>query len=190
MLIEDKITCPRKSTIIAAGFLGAAAMTVAGSQLILLALHPRNPAPQIRQICPGQAGREHIVCPAEADRCRRAECRICRRRPRRWPRGHSAARLAIRHPHLCRCRAAAGVGGLPGDRAVSARLRHDALSLERDGPQRPAVGDRARHHRLDGRAQDRKGDHRRLSTGVRARPASSRRSGRSAARPWSRSAAI
>ena len=56
-----------------------------------------------------------------------------------------------------RCRAAAGVGGLSGDRSVSARLRHDALSFERDAPQRPAVGPRRRRHRLHGCAQDREG---------------------------------
>jgi len=44
-----------------------------------------------------------------------------------------------------RRRTAAGVEGLPGDRALPARLRHDALSLGRNGPQRPAV--RAGHRR-------------------------------------------
>ena len=86
---------------------------------------------------------------------------------------------------LCRCRAVAGVGRLPGDRPVSARLWHDALSFERNAPQRPAVGARRRYHRLDGCSQDREGDPRRLSIGARGRPTSSRRSGRSAARPWS-----
>ena len=133
-----------------------------------------------------QAGNEHLVRPAEADRRRRPECRIRRGRPRRRSCGHSAARLALRHPQLCRCRAAAGVGGLPGDRALSARLRHDALSFERHVPQWPAVGDRGRHHRPDGCAQDREGDRSPASTGARGPPTSSRRSGRSAARPWSR----
>ena len=62
--------------------------------------------------------------------------------PADGPAGHSAARLALRHSQLCRRRAAAGVGGLPGDRPLSARLRHDALSLERHVAQRPAVGGR------------------------------------------------
>ena len=48
---------------------------------------------------------------------------------------------------------------------LSARLRHDALSFERHGPQRPAVGARRRHHRADGCAQDREGDPRRLRLG-------------------------
>ncbi len=51
-----------------------------------------------------QAGNEHIVWPAEADRCRRAECRIRRSRSRQWSRRHSAARLALRHLQLRRCR--------------------------------------------------------------------------------------
>ncbi len=55
--------------------------------------------------------------------------------------------------------------GLSGDRPVSARLRHDALSFRRYGPQRPAVGGRARYHRPDGCAQDREGDHRRFRLG-------------------------
>ena len=80
--------------------------------------------------------------------------------------------------------------GLPGDRPVSARLRHDALSFKRNRPERPAVGARRRCHRLDGCAQDREGDRSPASIGARGPPTSSRRSGRSAARPWSPSAAI
>ena len=40
------------------------------------------------------------------------------------------ARLALRHLQLCRCRTAAGFRRLPGDRAVSSRLRHDAFSFQ------------------------------------------------------------
>ena len=47
-----------------------------------------------------------------------------------------------------------------------------------------------RHHRADGRAQDRDRRSSRAATGARAPPTSWRRSGRSAARRWSRSAAI
>ena len=112
-----------------------------------------------------QAGDEHVVRPAEADRCRRPERRIRRGRPRRWPAGHPSARLALRHSQLRRCRAAAGIGGLPGDRPLSARLWHDALSSERDVPQRPAVGAGRRCHRADGCAEDREGDPRRLRLG-------------------------
>ena len=57
------------------------------------------------------------------------------------------------------------LGWLSGDRAVSARLRHHALSVERHRPKRPAIGPRSRHHRADGRAQDREGDPRRLRLG-------------------------
>ena len=76
-----------------------------------------------------KARNEHLVRPAEADRRRPAECRLRRSRPRRRSRGHSAARLALRHSQLRRCRAVAGVGRLSGDRPLSARLRHDALSF-------------------------------------------------------------
>ena len=168
-------------------FLGTAAMTIAAAQLGMIGSARRT----IRQGRTGrsardQAGDEHVVRPTEADRCRRPECRIRRSRPRRWSCGHSSARLALRHSQLCRCRALAGVGGLPGDRPVSARLRHDALSFERHVPQWPAVGARRRYHRLDGCSQDREGDPSPASIGARGRPTSSRRSGRSAARPWSR----
>ena len=88
-----------------------------------------------------QARDEHLVRPAEADRCRRPQCRLRRGRSRRWPSGHSSARLALRHSQLRRCRPVARVGRLPRDHSVSARLWHDALSFERHGPQRPAVGD-------------------------------------------------
>ena len=47
----------------------------------------------------------------------------------------------------------AGGAGLPRDRAVPARLRHDALPLRRDGPQRPAGGACRRRGRADGRAR-------------------------------------
>ena len=66
---------------------------------------------------------------AQADRRRRAERRLRRGRPRRWSAGHPAARLAVRHPQLRRRHAVAGGGGLPGDRAVPARLRHDPLPV-------------------------------------------------------------
>ena len=42
----------------------------------------------------------------------------------------------------------AGRGGLSGDRAVPARLRHDALPVGRDDAQRPAVRACRRRHRL------------------------------------------
>ena len=109
-----------------------------------------------------QAGRAYLVRCAEADRCGRSEHRICRSRSRRRSRGHALARLALRHLQLCRCDAVAGLGGLPRDRALSARLRHDAHSFRRNGPQRPAVGARRRYHCTDGRAEDREGNPRRV----------------------------
>ena len=103
---------------------------------------------------------------AEADRCRRSEHWICRSGSGRWAARHSSARLALRHLQFCRCRAVVGVGGLPRDRALSARLRHDTFSFPatRSGTasrRRVAVG----HDCLDGCAQDRQGNSRRLRLG-------------------------
>ncbi len=56
--------------------------------------------------------------------------RIRRSRPSQWPYGHPAARVALRHLQLCRCRAFIGIGGLPADRPVSAWLWPDALSFK------------------------------------------------------------
>ena len=49
---------------------------------------------------------------------------------------------------LCRRRAIVGREGIPRNRALSARLRHNTFSFRRDGPQRPAVGACSRYHRL------------------------------------------
>ena len=166
-------------------FFGTAAMTLAAAQLGMIGSAAAQSGKTNRQTARDQAGDEHVVRLAEADRCRPPECRLCRSRSGRWSRCHSSARLALRHSQLCRCRAFAGVGGLPGDRPVSARLWHDALSFQRDVPEWPAVGGRSRYHRFDGCSQDREGDHRPVLIGERGRPTSSRRSGRSAARPWS-----
>ena len=72
------------------------------------------------------------VWPAQADQCRRAEYRLCRSRSRRWRARHPAARLALRHPYLCRCCSLAGDKGVSRDRALSAGLRRHALPVERD----------------------------------------------------------
>src|SRR3982074_3207216 len=72
--------------------------------------------------------------------------------------GHPPARLALRHPQLCRCRAFAGIGGLSCDRPVSARLWYDAVPFNRNRTQRSACGARCRCYRPDGCAPDRKGD--------------------------------
>src|ERR1700733_5764938 len=63
-----------------------------------------------------QAGNEHHVRALEADRRWPPECRICRGWARRWPCSSSAARLALRHLQLCRCRPSAGVCRLQGHR--------------------------------------------------------------------------
>jgi len=69
------------------------------------------------------------------------------------------------HLQFCRCRSCVGLGRLSRDRAVYTRLRQHALPLKRYGPQRPAVGGRRRHYRLDGCAQDREADPRWLRLG-------------------------
>ena len=96
-------------------FFGAAAMTIAAAQLGMIG----SAAGAIRQGKAGrtardQAGNEHVVRSAEADRCRPPECRIRRSRPRRRSCGHSSARLALRHLQLCRCRPVAGVARATG----------------------------------------------------------------------------
>ena len=125
----------------------------------------RNPARRARRLCLRSRRDPYLVHLATPGRCRRAQGRLRGSRPRRWPGGRPAAWLALRHPQLRRRRAAAGVGGLPRDRAVPARLRRDALPVERHAPQRPAGGPRRRHHRPDGCAPDREGDRRRLRLG-------------------------
>ena len=77
------------------------------------------------------------------------------------------------------------VGRLPGDRPVPARLRHHALPFERDGPERSAVGACRRSQELLDALKIEKPISP-ASIGERGRPTSSRRSGRSARRPWSR----
>ena len=99
---------------------------------------PSLRSPATSQVGHGQAGHPHLICRAETDRGRRPRCRVCRSRARRWSRRHPAARLAVRHLRLRRCRPGAGAGRLPGDRALAARLRHDALPLRRNAAQRPA----------------------------------------------------
>ena len=134
--------------------------------LLRSALRTRSPARRSGPICPGSSrGTNTSFASLKQIDAGVLNVGYAEAGPGRWSRGHSSARLALRHPHLRRRRAAAGVGGLSGDRAVPARLWHDALSVERDASQRPAVGDRRRHDRVDGCAQDREGDHRRLRLG-------------------------
>ena len=147
-------------------FLGTAAMTVAAAQLAMIgsarAESGKAKSAELPRIKPGT---HTSFGPLKQIDAGVLNVGYAEAGPADGPAGHSAARLALRHSQLCRCRAAAGVGGLPGDRPVSARLWHDALSFRRDVPQRPAVGGRARYHRPDGCAQDREGDARRLRLG-------------------------
>ena len=147
-------------------FFRAAVLTMAAAQIGMInSVHAQAGKTRPTQLPSDQARDEHVVRPAEADRCGRAECWLRRGWARRWPCCHSSARLALRHPYICRCCAFARVGGLSRSRPVRARLWHNALSFKRDGPQRPTVGDRGRYRRLDGCPQDREGDHRRLRLG-------------------------
>ena len=106
-------------------FFGAAALAIATAELGLIG-SARAQAGKPQLAC-DQTGDEHVLRAAQANRCRRSQCRICRGRPRRRSRGHSSARLALRHLQLRRRDAVVGVGRIPGDRALSAWLRHDAV---------------------------------------------------------------
>lgn len=53
---------------------------------------------------------------------------------------------ALRHSQPYGCRPIIGVAWRSGDPPVSTRLRHDALSFQRNVPEWPAVGGRSRHH--------------------------------------------
>ena len=158
-------------------FFATAAGTIAAVQLGVAPAHAQGTPRQLPTIKPGT---NTSFGPLKQIDAGVPECWLRRSRPGRWPGRHSSARLALRHPQLRRCRAVAGVGRLPGDRSVSARLWHDALSFERHVPQRPAVGARRRRHRFDGCAEDREGDRSPASIGARGRPTSSRRFGPSA----------
>ena len=72
---------------------------------------------------------------------------------------------------------------------VSAGLRPDALSVERDTAQWTAIGAGGRCRRPDGRAEDPAGARRQDAIGARGPPISSPRCGRRGAKPWCRSAA-
>ena len=158
--MSEDINQPRRR------FFGTARCTVAAAQLGLIgsadAQSGKAKAATLPAIKPGTNTSFAVT---QADRCRRPQYRLRRGRSRRWPCGHPPARLALRHLQLCRRHPDAGVGRLPGDRPVCARLWHDALSVERYDPQRPAVGGRCRHRRADGRAQDPEGDPRRFRLG-------------------------
>ena len=148
------------------GFLSTAALTVAAAELVLMGSADAQSSSG-RSLDPSaiKPGTNTSFAALKQIDAGVAQRRLRRGRPRQWSRGHSSARLAVRHSQLCRCCAAACVGGLPRPRAVSARLRHDALSFKRDVPQWPALGSRGRPRRLHGCAQDREGDPRRFRLG-------------------------
>src|SRR6195256_269943 len=89
---------------------------------------------------------------ASARRCRRSQHRLLRGGARGRPGRDAAARLSVRHPHLCRRRPAAGGERLPRHRALFARLRPHAFPRPGDAALGRAGRDRGRPDRADGRA--------------------------------------
>ena len=79
-------------------------------------------------------------------------------------RGPPPARLAVRHPQLTSMSRRSRGGGIPGDRAVSAWLRHRRF-IRATVAQRPAVGARLDIIASDGCAEDPKGDPRAVRLG-------------------------
>ena len=114
-------------------FFGTAAMAVAVAQFGIAGSAAAQPSKHKRPDMPRIKQGTNNVLVAEADRCRPAQCRLCRSRSRRRSCGHSPARLALRHSQLCRRRAAPGLGRLPGDRTVycAAMARHDLFPTKR-----------------------------------------------------------
>ena len=97
-----------------------------------------------------------------------------------WRAGLSHARLALRSALLRRGRAAARCRRLPRDRALSARLWRDAISVRRHAALGPAGGARQRFARIHGCACRSSAPCSPATIGAAARPASSRHCGRSA----------
>src|SRR5438552_10030043 len=73
--------------------------------------------------------------------------------------------MAIRHLQLRRRRTFACVGGLPGDCAVCARLRHDTLSFDGNVPEWPTVRGGLGCHRAHGCSRDQDRSPRRVRLG-------------------------
>ena len=97
-------------------FVGTAAMTIAAAQLgILSSADAQPPRATSAGTTSSKRGTNTSFGSPEADRCRPAQRRLRRSRSRRWSRGHSSARLAVRHLQLCRRRSFVGIGRLPRD---------------------------------------------------------------------------
>src|SRR6266568_3809692 len=116
-------------------FLGATAVTIAAARFGLIGSADAQSdktntvkAPPIRPETSASFGALKQID------SRRLERRVRRGRPRRRPRGHSLARLALRHSQLCRGGATAGVEGLQGDSPLSARRRRDTFLIQRNFP--------------------------------------------------------
>ena len=172
-------------------FLGAAAVALAAGELVMAGGGNVWAASGETDIGGERRfGATGFVRSGEADRRRLAQHRLCRGGSCRRPARHPAARLALRHPHLCGGGTAARGAGLSGHRALSARLWQHTVPVGEDAAQRTAIGGRGRYRRSHGCARHRAGDPRRLRLGRQDRKRRSPRSGPSAARPWCRSAAI
>ena len=171
--------------------LGAAVMSIAATPLVLTGSADAQPAPMKPAAFTIKLAANSSFEPLKQIDAGVLNVGYAEAGPADGPVGDSAARLALRHPHLCRCRAAAGAGRLPRDRArICAAMAPRAFC-----PARPSATASRRRSPLDVIAlmdalkhRDRRSSP--AATGARARPTSSRRSGRSAARPWFRSAAI
>ena len=98
-------------------FLGAAAATVAAAQLGMIgsaaAQTGKTKAAQLPAVKPGTNTSFGTLKQIDAGVL---NVGYAEAGPTDGPAGHSSARLALRHSHLCRCRPFAGVGGIPGDR--------------------------------------------------------------------------
>jgi len=144
-------------------FFGTAAMALAATQLGMFgSANAQSGGVKPGDVPATRPGAHTSFAPLKQIDCRRPEYRLRRSRPSRRSCGNSAARLALRHLQLRRCRPIASIEGLPRDCSLSSRLWHDDLSLQRNHAERPAVGCRPRHHRSDGCTQDPESHRRRL----------------------------
>ena len=83
-------------------FLGNAAMTSCRRPIRFQRTRKRGDKSKARA---NQSGRAHLISGVEADRRRRAQCRLCRDGSGERARSPAPARLALRHLQLRRCRA-------------------------------------------------------------------------------------
>jgi hypothetical protein len=181
-------TCPKRSMKVDADSLELRRSPLLPANSVWRVMRKHSRAGRPRRLYQRSSGDEHFIRLAEADRRRRAERRIRRGGPANGPPVillHGWPYDIYSYVDVARCwrRRATGCSSL------SARLWHDALSFERNVPQRPAVGGRVDIIAFMDALKIEKATLAGCDWGAR-RATSSRRSGRSAARPWCPSAAI